>query len=38
LADNWQLSEITLKVNGTAMLGNDQRIAYSEAMLRALGG
>jgi predicted chitinase len=38
LADNWQLSEITLKVNGHAMLGNDQRIAYSNAMLKALGG
>jgi predicted chitinase len=38
LADSWQLSEITLRVNGTAMLGNDQRVAYSDAMLKALGG
>jgi predicted chitinase len=38
LADNWQLSEITFRVNGAAMLGNDQRIAYSNAMLKALGG
>jgi predicted chitinase len=38
LADNWELSEITFRVNGSAMLGNDQRIAYSHAMLKALGG
>jgi predicted chitinase len=38
LADNWELSEITRLVNGTAMLGNAQRIAYSNAMLKALGG
>jgi hypothetical protein len=38
LAESWQLSEITLKVNGTKMLGNAQRIAYSNAMLKALGG
>jgi esterase/lipase superfamily enzyme/predicted chitinase len=38
LADRWQLSEITLRVSGTAMLGNDQRIAYSDVMLEALGG
>ena len=38
LADSWQLSEITRRVNGAAMLGNAQRIAYSNAMLKALGG
>jgi predicted chitinase len=38
LAESWQLSEITRRVNGSAMLGNDQRIAYSNAMLKALGG
>ena len=37
-ADSWQLSEITRRVNGRAMLGNAQRIAYSNAMLKALGG
>jgi len=37
-ADSWQLSEITRRVNGTAMLGNAQRIAYANAMLKALGG
>ncbi|HWA44020.1 MAG TPA: hypothetical protein VHA10_12475 [Hypericibacter adhaerens] len=38
LADTWQISAITKRVNGTAMLGNAQRIAYSEAMLKHLGG
>jgi predicted chitinase len=38
LADVWALSKITLKVNGAAMEGNAQRIAYSNAMLKALGG
>ncbi|WP_010184267.1 glycoside hydrolase family 19 protein [Sphingomonas sp. PAMC 26605] len=38
LADTWQLSTITKKVNGTAMLGNAERIAYAEAMRKALGG
>lgn len=38
LAESWQISEITKRVNGTAMLGNAQRIAYSNEMLKALGG
>ena len=38
LADVWALSQITRKVNGPAMLGNDQRIAYAETFLQALGG
>jgi predicted chitinase len=38
LADNWQLTEITRIVNGSKMLGRAQRIAYAEAMLKALGG
>jgi len=38
LAESWQISEITRRVNGTAMLGNAQRIAYSNEMLKALGG
>ena len=38
LADVWALSKITLKVNGAAMKGNAQRIAYSNAILKALGG
>jgi predicted chitinase len=38
LADAWALSKITRKVNGAAMLGNDQRIAFSNAFLQALGG
>jgi len=38
LADVWALSKITLKVNGEAMEGNAQRIAYSNTMLKALGG
>ena len=37
-ADSWDLSEITRRVNGAAMLGNTQRIAYSEAVLNSLGG
>jgi predicted chitinase len=37
LADVWALSKITRKVNGAAMLGNDQRIAFSNAFLSALG-
>jgi predicted chitinase len=37
-ADSWDLSEITRRVNGAAMLGNAQRIAYSEAVLNSLGG
>jgi len=38
LADVWDISAITRKVNGAAMLGNDQRIAYSNSMLKQLGG
>lgn len=38
LADHWLISNITRKVNGSAMEGADQRHAYSEAMLKALGG
>ena len=38
LADVWALSKITRKVNGVAMLENNQRIAYSNAFLGALGG
>jgi predicted chitinase len=37
LAESWQLSEVTRRVN-PAMLGNAQRIAYANAMLKALGG
>jgi predicted chitinase len=37
LADSWELSEITRKVNAK-MLGSAQRINYAEAMLKALGG
>ena len=38
LADQWEVSMVTKKVNGAAMLGNDQRIAYATAMLKHLGG
>jgi predicted chitinase len=38
LADAMAWSSITRKVNGAAMEGNEQRIAYTEAMLKALGG
>ena len=38
LADTWSISAITLKVNGTGMVGNTQRIAYSNELLKALGG
>jgi predicted chitinase len=37
LADAWAISKITRIVNGAAMLGNDQRIAFSNAFLNALG-
>jgi predicted chitinase/phage shock protein PspC (stress-responsive transcriptional regulator) len=37
LADAWAISKITRIVNGAAMLGNDQRIAYANAFLHALG-
>jgi predicted chitinase len=36
-ADAWNISEITLLVNGSAMEGNAQRVAFSNAMLQALG-
>jgi len=38
LADAWNLREITKRVNGNAMLHLDQRIAYSTAALKVLGG
>jgi len=38
LADAQAWSAITRKVNGAAMRGDAQRAAYSEAMLKALGG
>jgi len=37
LADMWALSKITRLVNGAAMLGNDERIAFSNAFRSALG-
>jgi predicted chitinase len=37
LADAWAISKITRIVNGAAMLGNDQRIVFSNAFLKALG-
>jgi predicted chitinase len=37
LADGWEISKITRIVNGPAMLENNQRIAYSNAFLKALG-
>ncbi len=37
LADGWLLKSITLRVNGSAMLGLSDRIAASNAALRALG-
>lgn len=36
-ADAWNISEITRLVNGSAMEGNAQRVAFSNAMLQALG-
>lgn len=38
LADQWQISMVTKKVNGAAMLGNQQRIDYAKDMLKHLGG
>jgi predicted chitinase len=38
LAEAWNISEITRRVNGSAMEANAQRIAYSNAILQALGG
>ena len=37
LADAWAISKITRSVNGAAMLENNQRIAYSNEFLSALG-
>ena len=37
-ADTWNLSEITKRVNGSAMLGNDERIEFSNEVLQSLGG
>lgn len=36
-ADKWDLATITKKVNGTAMLHHDKRVAYSEKALKVLG-
>ena len=36
-ADHWLISEITRLVNGPAMLDAEQRLEYSDAMLRSLG-
>jgi predicted chitinase len=38
LSDAWEISAVTRKVNGAAMLGNAQRIAFAEQMLKHLGG
>lgn len=38
LADAWQISQVTKKVNGSAMLGDSQRISYATNMLKQLGG
>ena len=38
LADSWNLPQITQRVNGKAMRGNLQRIAYANDVLKALGG
>lgn len=38
LADAWNLDEITRRVNGNAKLHLDQRVAYSTAALKVLGG
>jgi predicted chitinase len=38
LADAWEIAQITRLVNGSAMQGAAQRLAYSEAALKALGG
>lgn len=37
-ADHWLISEITRLVNGPAMLDAGERLEYSNAMLKALGG
>ena len=38
LADRWQLSAITRRINGPAMEGNAQRITAANAALKAMGG
>jgi predicted chitinase len=38
LADAWNISTITLRVNGNGMQGAAQRLAYSNAVLQKLGG
>ena len=38
LADVWAISQITRRVNGNAMLENSRRIAFSNAILKAMGG
>ena len=38
MMDAWNLNGITFRVNGSAMEGHDERIAASEAALKALGG
>lgn len=38
LADQWNLEEITRKVNGNAKLHHDLRVKYSENALKILGG
>lgn len=35
-ADAWNLDEVTKRVNGTAKLHHDQRVAYSERALKVL--
>lgn len=37
-ADKWDLDTVTEKVNGKAKLHHEQRVAYSEAALKVLGG
>jgi predicted chitinase len=37
-ADSWDIDEITLRVNGHAMEGAEQRRAYSNSILKHLGG
>lgn len=36
LADQWNLAEITRRVNGTAMLHHEQRVAYSQIAKKVL--
>jgi putative chitinase len=37
-ADKWDLATITKRVNGSAMLHHDKRVAYSEKALKVLEG